>query len=162
MSIMPIYDLDDNKNELFGFLYLKNVMYIFTNGNIFSFNDTVEKFLQKLYEGIDEEKPLGKERISIIDLEKSDYDLKTIFEMMSVSPERKIIVKDKTDLGLITLSSIFKSVINSFTSLFNATKLKPDIFISPNVLYVDVPSLEFTIPQSINVCKSLYWKNSLS
>ena len=50
MSIMPIYDLDDNKNELFGFLYLKNVMYIFTNGNIFSFNDTVEKFLQKLYE----------------------------------------------------------------------------------------------------------------
>ena len=112
MSIIPIYDLDDNKNELFGFLYLKNVMYIFTNGNIFSFNDTVEKFLQKLYEGIDEEKPLGKERISIIDLEKSDYDLKTIFEMMSVSPERKIIVKDKTDLGLITLSSIFKSVIN--------------------------------------------------
>lgn len=106
MSIMPIYD------ELFGFLYLKDVMYFFTNGNIFSFNDTVEKFLQKLYEGIDEEKPLGKERISIIDLEKSDYDLKTIFEMMSVSPERKIIVKDKTDLGLITLSSIFKSVIN--------------------------------------------------
>lgn len=112
MSIMPIYDLDDNKNELFGFLYLKDVMYFFTNGNIFSFNDTVEKFLQKLYEGIDEEKPLGKERISIIDLEKSDYDLKTIFEMMSISPERKIIVKDKNDLGLITLSSIFKSVIN--------------------------------------------------
>ena len=80
-----------NKNEK---------IYTFTNGNIFSFNDTVEKFLQKLYEGIDEEKPLGKERISIIDLEKSDYDLKTIFEMMSVSPERKIIVKDKTDLGL--------------------------------------------------------------
>ena len=110
MSIMPIYDLDNNKKELFGFLYLKDIIYFFTNGNNFSFNDTVEKFLVKLYEGIDEERPLGKERISIIDI--NDFlDIKTLFEMMSISPERKIIVKENEDLGVITLSTIFKTVI---------------------------------------------------
>ena len=46
MSMMPIYDLDDNKNELFGFLYLKNVTHIIIKGNIFFFNNKVQKSIQ--------------------------------------------------------------------------------------------------------------------
>ena len=46
MSIMPIYDLDDNKNELFGFLYLKDVMYFFTNGNIFPLTTRLRNFFK--------------------------------------------------------------------------------------------------------------------
>ena len=46
MSIIPIYDLDDNKNELFGFLYLKDVMYFFTNGNIFPLTTRLRNFFK--------------------------------------------------------------------------------------------------------------------
>ena len=108
ISIMPIYD----KQNLFGFLYLKDIVYFFTNYNMFSFNDTVEKFLTALYAGVDEERPLGLSRVCLIDIEKEDIDMKALMEMMAVSPERKIIVKKDTDISIITLSSIFKTIID--------------------------------------------------
>lgn len=108
ISIMPIYD----KETLFGFLYLKDIVYFFTNYSMFSFNDTVEKFLTTLYAGVDEERPLGLSRVCLVDITKEDVDMKALMEMMAVSPERKIIIKKDNDISIITLSSIFKTVID--------------------------------------------------
>ena len=38
--------------------------------------------------------------------------MKQIFELLNTSPEKKIIVNTGDDQSLITLSNIFKSVIN--------------------------------------------------
>ena len=109
-SIAPIYD----NEKLYGFVYLKDLIFFFKNGGkLFSFNETIEKFLTKLYEGIDIEKPFGKERIHLLYLKNEDYILKNILEMMSTSPERKIIIVYNNELYLITLSNIFKSVLNN-------------------------------------------------
>ena len=108
---MPIYD--KSNNEIFGYLFLKDLVYFFMKvGIFFTLDDSVEKFLNKLYEGIDDEKPLGKERIKYINIKKEKYTMKQIFELLNASPEKKIIVNTGDDLSLITLSNIFKSVLN--------------------------------------------------
>ena len=38
--------------------------------------------------------------------------MKQIFELLNASPEKKIIINTGDDYSLITLSNIFKSVIN--------------------------------------------------
>ena len=88
ISILPILD----GNEIFGYFYLKDIIYFFSNGDKFNFYETIEKFLNDLYENVDDEKPLGKKRIIEVDYE---MNLKNIFENMSICPERKLIVKDK-------------------------------------------------------------------
>jgi hypothetical protein len=59
-----------------------------------------------MYSGIEVEQPYGKERIIVCD--NSNYDLKETLEMMTISPERKIMLKtsDKT-CEVITVSNIF-------------------------------------------------------
>ena len=111
LSIMPIYD--KSNNEIFGYLFLKDLVYFFMKvGIFFTLDDSVEKFLNQLYEGIDDEKPLGKERIKYINIKKEKYTMKQIFELLNASPEKKIIINTGDDYSLITLSNIFKSVIN--------------------------------------------------
>ena len=111
LSIMHIYD--KSNNEIFRYLFLKDLVYFFMKVSIFfTLDDSVEKFLNKLYEGIDNEKPLGKERIKYIDIKKEKYTMKQIFELLNASPEKKIIINTGDDYSLITLSNIFKSVIN--------------------------------------------------
>ena len=112
LSIMPIYD-SSNNNEIFGYLFLKDLVYFFMKvGIFFSLDDSVEHFLIKLYEGIDEEKPLGKERVKYINIKNEKYTMKQIFELLNASPEKKIIVNTGDDLSLITLSNIFRCVFN--------------------------------------------------
>ena len=112
LSIMPIYD-SSNNNEIFGYLFLKDLVYFFMKvGIFFSLDDSVENFLIKLYEGIDEEKPLGKERVKYINIKKEKYTMKQIFELLNASPEKKIIVNTGDDLSLITLSNIFRCIFN--------------------------------------------------
>ena len=112
LSIMPIYDSSNNK-EIFGYLFLKDLVYFFMKvGIFFTLDDSVEKFLIKLYEGIDDEKPLGKERIKYINIKKEKYTMKQIFELLNASPEKKIIVNTGDDLSLITLSNIFRCILN--------------------------------------------------
>jgi hypothetical protein len=63
-----------------------------------------------LYEGIDLDKPLGKDRI--ICCEENSICMKDIFEKMIICPERKIFIKtENSKLGIITLSDIF-NVLN--------------------------------------------------
>ena len=108
ISLIPIVD-GDNQNEIFGYFYLKDIIYFFSNGEKFSFNDSIESFLVDLYDDIDSERPFGKDRI--VEIEEGD-NLKNVFEQMSICPERKLIVKDKNYIGVITLSNIFSNLVD--------------------------------------------------
>lgn len=108
ISLIPITD-KENGNDVFGYFYLKDIIYFFSNGEKFSFNDTIESFLLDLYEDVDNERPLGKDRIVQIE---EDENLKNVFEQMSICPERKLIVKSKDDIGVITLSNIFTTLVD--------------------------------------------------
>ena len=105
ISILPILD----GNEIFGYFYLKDIIYFFSNGDKFNFNETIEKFLNDLYENVDDEKPLGNKRIIEVN---DEMNLKNIFENMSICPERKLIIKDGNKIGLITLSNCFNQLLD--------------------------------------------------
>ena len=105
ISILPILDGD----EIFGYFYLKDIIYFFSNGEKFNFSDNIEKFLNDLYENVDDEKPLGNKRIIEVN---DEMNLKNIFENMSICPERKLIVKDGNKIGLITLSNCFNNLLD--------------------------------------------------
>ena len=48
LSIMPIYDKSNNK--IFGYLFLKDLVYFFMKVDIFfTLDDSIKKFLTKLY-----------------------------------------------------------------------------------------------------------------
>lgn len=64
-----------------------------------------------LYKGVDKEKPYGKEMVII--LENIDIPIKQLFELMSISPERKIVVKGEDSIGVITLSNIFEFIMEN-------------------------------------------------
>ena len=104
ISLIPIMD---NK-EIFGYIYLKDIIYCFSNGNNLNFSTNLGSFLEDLYEGVDNEKPYGKKRIT--ELEEST-NLKKVFEEMSICPERKLIVKYHDHIGIITLSNIFSELV---------------------------------------------------
>ncbi len=104
--MLPILD-DDGK--IFGYFYLKDIIYFFSMGEKFNFNNTVENFLKDLYEDIDNEMPYGKRRIKELN---DDTNLKNVFEEMSTSPERKLIIKNSdSKIGIIALYDIFKKLV---------------------------------------------------
>ena len=108
VSMIPIYD-NNNDDFIFGYFYLKDIIYFFsTGGEKFNFNDTIENFMKDLYDGVDNKIPYGNERIVEIN---DDRNLKQVFEDMSTSPERKIIVHKNKKVGIITLYDIFKKLI---------------------------------------------------
>ena len=104
ISLIPIMD---NK-EIFGFIYLKDIIYCFSNGNNLNFTTNLGSFLEDLYEGVDSEKHYGKKRITELD---ETTNLKKVFEEMSICPERKLIVKYHDHIGIITLSNIFSELV---------------------------------------------------
>ena len=104
ISLIPIMD---NK-DIFGYIYLKDIIYCFSNGNNLNFSTNLGSFLEDLYEGVDNQKPYGKKRIT--ELEEST-NLKKVFEEMSICPERKLIVKYDDHIGIITLSNIFIELV---------------------------------------------------
>ena len=105
ISMIPIMDNNDN---IFGYFYLKDIIYFFSTGDKFNFNDTIENFLIDLYEDVDDEIPYGKKRIVEIN---EDTNLKQTFEEMSVCPERKLIVHKNQNIGIITLYDIFRELV---------------------------------------------------
>ena len=108
ISMIPIYD-NNKDNNIFGYFYIKDIIYFFsTGGEKFNFNDTIENFMKDLYDGVENKMPYGNERIVEIN---DDRNLKQVFEDMSTSPERKIIVHKNNKIGIITLYDIFKKLI---------------------------------------------------
>ena len=105
ISMIPIMD----EENIFGYLYLKDIIYFFSIGEKFNFNYTIESFLKDLYEGVDDEIPYGKKRIAELN---DDTDLKKVFEEMSISPERKLVIKkDNKNIGIVALYDIFKKLV---------------------------------------------------
>ena len=104
ISLIPIMD---NK-EIFGYIYLKDIIYCFSNCNNLNFSNNLSSFLEEWYEEVDNQKPYGKKRIT--ELEEST-NLKKVFEEMSICPERKLIVKYDDHIGIITLSNIFIELV---------------------------------------------------
>ena len=112
-DILPI--LTNDKKDIFGFLFLRDYLYFVSNCE--SNQDlTNEEFLNNMYEGIDSEKPLGKERI--IYLEYNDitkkYKIKELLEKINGAPEKKIVLINKEDgnkLEFISLKNIFDVVV---------------------------------------------------
>ena len=105
ISMIPIME---DKENIFGYFYLKDIIYFFSAGEKFNFSNTIESFLKDLYEGVDDEKPYGKKRIMEI---KDDTNLKQVFEEMSISPERKLIIKNDNNIGVVALYDIFKKLV---------------------------------------------------
>ena len=105
ISMIPIME---DKENIFGYFYLKDIIYFFSTGEKFNFSNTIESFLKDLYEGVDDEKPYGKKRIMEI---KDDTNLKQVFEEMSISPERKLIIKNDNNIGVVALYDIFKKLV---------------------------------------------------
>jgi len=105
VSILPVTD-GDNNASISGFLFLKDVFYLFAKEGKFSLSDPVSKLLTYMYKGIDETVPLGKERIIFVQI--GEDNLKDVFEKMAVSPEKKIVVKNGENyLTIITISDLF-------------------------------------------------------
>ena len=112
-DILPI--LTNDKKEIFGFLYLRDYLYFVSNCES-NQNLTNEKFLSNMYEGIDDAKPFGKERIIFLEYNNDSKKLriKELLEKINGAPEKKIIIKDKDDgdkLYIISLKDIFDVVV---------------------------------------------------
>jgi len=72
-DILSIYT--DDKNKIIGFLYLIDYLYFFSNCES-NQSLTNEQFLINMYEGIDDNKPYGKERIIYFEFNEDSKKLK--------------------------------------------------------------------------------------
>ena len=114
-DLLPIFN--ENKTELFGFLFLRDYLFFISNCESDQ-NLTNEQFLTNMYDEIDDEKPYGKQRLILMELneEIKQIKIKEIFEKINISPEKKIIVYDKNDgnkIYIISLKSIFETIVNN-------------------------------------------------
>ena len=118
-DILPI--LTNDKNDIFGFLYLRDYLYFVSNCES-NQNLTNEQFLINMYEGIEEGKPYGKERIIFLEYndETKKIKIKNLLERINGAPEKKIVLVNKNDgnkLEFISLKNIFDVIVemnNSF------------------------------------------------
>ena len=114
-DLLPIFN--ENKTELFGFLFLRDYLFFISNCESDQ-NLTNEQFLTNMYDEIDDEKPYGKQRLILMELneETKQIKIKEIFEKINISPEKKIIVLDKNNgnkIYIISLKSIFETIVNN-------------------------------------------------
>ena len=71
-DILPI--LTNDKNDIFGFLYLRDYLFFVSNCES-NQNLTNEQFLINMYEGIENDKPYGKERIIYLEYDDESKKL---------------------------------------------------------------------------------------
>lgn len=112
-DILPI--LTNDKNDIFGFLFLRDYLYFVSNCES-NQKLTNEQFLSNMYEGIDDIKPFGKERIIYLEYNDSTKKMriKELLENINGAPEKKIVLKNKEDgnkLEIISLKNIFDVVV---------------------------------------------------
>ena len=112
-DLLPIFTND--KNEVFGFLYLRDYLYFISNCES-NQSLTNEQFLINMYEGIDDNKPYGKERIIYLEYNEDSKKLKIkeLLEKINAAPEKKIVLNDKegnNKLYIISLNSIFDVLV---------------------------------------------------
>ena len=114
-DLLPIFTND--KNDIFGFLYLRDYLYFISNCES-NQNLTNEQFLINMYEGIDDNKPYGKERIIYLEFNEDSKKLriKELLEKINAAPEKKIVLRDKeggNKFYIISLNSIFDALVEN-------------------------------------------------
>ena len=112
-DLLPI--LTGDKNDVFGFLYLRDYLYFISNCES-NQSLTNEQFLINMYEGIDDNKPYGKERIIYLEYDENSKKLKIkeLLEKINAAPEKKIVLRDAEEgnkLYIISLNSIFDALV---------------------------------------------------
>ena len=114
-DLLPIFTND--KNDIFGFLYLRDYLYFISNCES-NQNLTNEQFLINMYEGIDDNKPYGKERIIYLEFNEDSKKLriKELLEKINAAPEKKIVLREKeggNKFYIISLNSIFDALVEN-------------------------------------------------
>lgn len=99
--------LDDNKN-IFGYLFNKDILYLYSQGSRYSIEDTLEKFFIDFYNDIGFEIPYGNFRIKEISL---NVTIKEAFENIRNSPEKILVIKNEKEVGIINLEYIFDLIL---------------------------------------------------
>ena len=110
-DLLPI--LTNDKNNIFGFLYLRDYLYFISNCETDQ-KLSNEQFLINMYEGIDDNKPYGKERIIYLEFNDNSKKLKIkeLLENINAAPEKKIVLRDEGNkLYIISLNSIFDALV---------------------------------------------------
>lgn len=105
ISMLPI---TGDEGEIFEYFFWKDIIYFVSMGEKFNFNKSVENFLKDLYEDVNNALPYGNKRIHELN---DETNLKEVFEKMSIAPERKLIIKNGSKIGIIALYDIFKKLI---------------------------------------------------
>ena len=123
-DILPIFN--DEKTELFGFLFLRDYLYFISNCEN-NQNLTNEQFLVNMYEEIVDEKPYGKQRLVLLEMceQVKQLKIKEMFEKVDISPEKKIVIIDINEgnkLYIISLKSIFDSLVHHLHTNSKAKK----------------------------------------
>jgi len=112
-DLLPI--LTEDKNDIFGFLYLRDYLYFISNCES-NQSLTNEQFLINMYKEIDENKPYGKQRIIYLEYneESKKLKIKHLLEDINSAPEKKIVLRDTEEgnkLYIISLNSIFDVLV---------------------------------------------------
>ena len=110
-DLLPI--LTNDKSNIFGFLYLRDYLYFISNCETDQ-KLSNEQFLINMYEGIDDNKPYGKERIIYLEFNDNSKKLKIkeLLENINAAPEKKIVLRDEGNkLYIISLNSIFDALV---------------------------------------------------
>ena len=115
-DILPI--LTNDKSDIFGFLYLRDYLYFVSNCES-NQNLTNEQFLTNMYEGIDDDKPYGKERIIFFEYndENKKLRIKQLLEKINGAPEKKIVMIDKEGGNKLEIISL-KNILVCFDNIF--------------------------------------------
>ena len=114
-EIIPVFNA--NHTSIEGFMFLKDYLYYISNDEC-KLSLLVGQFLTDMYKGINEEKPYGKDRIALIELndENKKITMKELVEQMYDAVEKKIVVHDKSNGGnklyLMSLKTLFRSVLD--------------------------------------------------
>ena len=99
--------LDDNK-DIFGYLFNKDILYLYSQGSRYSIEDTLEKFLIDFYKDVGSGIPYGNFRIKEISL---NITIKEVFENIKNSPEKILVIKNEKEVGIINLEYIFDLIL---------------------------------------------------
>ena len=114
-EIIPVFNA--NHTIIEGFMFIKDYLYYISNDEC-KLSLLVGQFLTNMYKGINEEKPYGKDRIYLLELndENKKITMKELIEEMYNSVEKKIVIHDKSNGGnklyLMSLKTVFRSVLD--------------------------------------------------
>ena len=114
-EIIPVFNA--NHSSIEGFMFLKDYLYYISNDEC-KLSLLVGQFLANMYKGINEEKPYGKDRIYLLELndESKKITMKELIEEVYNCVEKKIVIHDKSNGGnklyLMSLKTIFRSVLD--------------------------------------------------